>query len=119
MNTESFVDILKEVVRNSSVKSVETTLEYVPGRSPDRRLVELSTWYHSLAERDKYFLRQVVAESVDSALFGFLCVLDGVRAVEPDGNSGDFEVRYHRNGDSIVLSPNEEAGYLHDLYNAE
>ena len=50
-------------------------------------------------------------------MFGFLCVLDGVSVVEP--GSGDFEVRYIRNGESMVLAPNEEAGYLHDLCKAE
>jgi hypothetical protein len=117
MTTETFVNAVKEVVRDASIHSVETLLHHVPGRSPDKRLVALSAWHAGLPDSDKQMVAQVIKEAVDDAVFGFLCVLDGVSAVEPE--SGDFEVRYIRNGESTVLSPNQEAGYLHDLYNAE
>lgn len=117
MTTETFIDVVKEVVRNASINSVETLLHHVPGRSPDKRLLALSAWHTALAEPDKQMVSQVIEQAVDDALFGFLCVLDGVRVVEAD--SGDFELLYRRKGKRVVLSPNEEAGYLHDLYNAE
>ena len=116
MTTETFINVVKEVVRNASVNSVETLLNHVPGRSPDTRLVALSAWHTALAEPDKQMVNQVIEQAVDDALFGFLCVLDGVRVVESD--SGDFELLYRRKGKTVVLSPNEEAGYLHDLYKA-
>ena len=112
MTTETFIDVVKEVVRDASINSVETLLHQVPGRSPDKRLVALSAWHTALSNSDKQMVAQVIKEAVDGAVFGFLCVLDGSSVVEP--GSGDFEVRYIRNGESIVLSPNEEAGYLHD-----
>ena len=117
MTTETFIDVVKEVVRDASINSVETLLHQVPGRSPDKRLVALSAWHTTLSDSDKQMVAQVIKEAVDGAVFGFLCVLDGVSVVEP--GSGDFEVRYIRNGESMVLAPNEEAGYLHDLYKAE
>ncbi|TDN38092.1 hypothetical protein E4631_24380 [Hymenobacter sp. UV11] len=117
MTTETFIDVVKEVVRNASVNSVETLLHHVPGRSPDKHLVALSTWHTALSDSDKHMVTQVIEQAVDDALFGFLCVLDGVRVVE--SNSGDFELRYRRKGESVLLSPNEEVGYLHDLYNAK
>lgn len=117
MTTETFIDVVKEVVRDASVDSVETLLRHVPGRSPDKRLVALSAWHTALSDTDKQMVTQVIKEAVDEAVFGFLCVLDGVSVVEPD--SGDFEVRYIRKGEGVVLTPNEEADYLHDLYKAE
>jgi hypothetical protein len=117
MTTESFIDAVKEVVRNASISSMETVLRHVPGRSPDKRLMALSAWHASLSDPDKQMVTQVIEQAVDNAVFGFLCVLDGVSVVE--SNSGNFELRYRRQGDTVVLSPNEEAGYLHDLYNAD
>ncbi|MCC3155304.1 hypothetical protein Q3A66_19715 [Hymenobacter sp. BT770] len=117
MTTDTFIDVLKEVVRNTSINSIETLLHHVPGRSPDKSLVALSAWHNALADSDKQMVAQVIEQAVDEALFGFLCVLDGVRVVER--NSGDFELRYSQKGETVVLSPNEETGYLHDLYNAD
>jgi len=116
MTTETFIDIVKEVVRNASVNSVETLLDHVSGRSPDTRLVALSAWHTALAEPDKQMVTQVIEQAVDDALFDFFCVLDGVRVVESD--SGEFELLYRRKEKAWCSSPNEEAGYLHDLYNA-
>ncbi len=117
MTTETFIDVVREVVRNASINSVESLLHHVPGRSPDQRLVAFSAWHTALAEPDQLMITQVIEQAVDDALFGFLCVLDGVRVVESE--SGEFELFYRRKGKRVVLSPNEEAGYLHDLYKAE
>lgn len=119
MNTESFVNVIKESVCTSAVDATLSTLMKVPGRAPNPKLVVLSNWYNSLTSADQENLKQVVRESVDAALFQLLCVLDGVAAVEPDGNSGTFELIYHREGQSTVITPNESVDYLHDLYNAE
>ena len=53
---------------------------------------------------------------MDQAVFGFLCVLDGVRAVENGPDKGTFELRYLKDG-SVLLNPQDEA-MLHDLYNS-
>ena len=119
MTPETFVDMLKSSVRAPAIADVEETLQQVPGRAPDKKLVELSAWYHSLGSRDQECLRLVIAEAVDTALFGLLCVLDGVRVAEGIEADGQFELRYHRAGEEITLSPVEEADYLHDLYQAE
>lgn len=53
MTTETFIDVVKEVVRDASINSVETLLHQVPGRSPDKRLVALSAWHTALSDSDK------------------------------------------------------------------
>lgn len=119
MDTETFVVAIKEAVRNPSIEGVYDTLKQVPGRSPAKRLTDLSTWYNSLSESDQRYVKQIIEESIDSALFGFLCVIDGVKAIEPDGDTGEFEVLYHRNGETTTLAPNDDTDYLHDLYNSK
>src|SRR5687768_12628173 len=95
MNTESFVTSVKEVVRNPAIDGVQETLENPPGRSPNKTILELSAWYKTLSETDRSRVKQIVEKSVDSALFGFLCLIDGVTSFDPDGNDGTVEVLYH------------------------
>jgi hypothetical protein len=116
MNTENFVASVKEVVRNPAIDGVQSILENPPGRSPHKTLLELSAWYKTLPETDRSHVKEIIKKSVDSALFGFLCVIDGVRSFDPDGNDGTLEVLYHRPGKTVSLAPNEDSDYLHDIY---
>ena len=63
MTTETFINVVKEVVRNASVNSVETLLNHIPGRSPDTRLVALSAWHTALAEPDKQMVILIAKRS--------------------------------------------------------
>lgn len=62
-------------------------------------------------------LREALRESAEAAVFGFLCILDGVRVIESGPNQGELEL-YLVNGDKRVLlnDPHEEE--LHNLFNA-
>ena len=64
----------------------------------------------------KQLVAYVIGEAVDSAVFGFLCVFDGVRAVESVEIKGRFELRY--TGETTVELNAQDAPMLHDLYNA-
>jgi hypothetical protein len=57
----------------------------------------------------------VIATAVDGALFGLLCVLDGVRAVEDGEIKGEFRLHYIKGGVAVLNGP--DAPFLHDLYN--
>jgi len=57
----------------------------------------------------------VVRHGVQSALFGFFCVLDGVRAIE-DGAEGRLELTYVKGDNRRVI--NTEENFLHDIYQA-
>jgi hypothetical protein len=54
-----------------------------PGRDPDAYLVQLSRWFHDLSQADRQMAARVITFAVDSALFDMMCVLDGVRSVNP------------------------------------
>jgi hypothetical protein len=115
MDSKEFVDVLKQVVEKPSAIGVIETMIQPPGRKPDIGLLKRSDWYNKLTGEDKKMVMEVVAESVQSALFGFLCVLDGVRAITNDENKGVLKLYFEKEGQRVLLNdPNEE--YLHDLY---
>lgn len=114
MNTEEFVEIINLVVCNSTADDVISNLESPPGRQPDRELKELSVWFNSLDENAKVVVNQLIKMTSREAVKGFLCVLDGVRAIENQANKGQLELWYKRGEMKVNLNdPNGEM--LHDL----
>ena len=78
--------------------------------------LELSAWFNGLGEVDQAFVARIVRQAADEAVFGFLCVLDGVRAIEDGPVKGDFELRYRKDdGHDVQLCP-VSGPYLHDLF---
>lgn len=114
MDSQEFIDVLRIVVRDVAASGVLDVLEKPPGRKPDRALQERARWYGSLNEDQKRILSAVVLHAVDSAIFGFLCVLDGVRAIENGQRRGRLELRYVKD-DAVLLNP-PDGEMLHDLW---
>ncbi len=114
MNTEEFVEVLKVVVRDGAASDVIGVLNAPPGRRPSRELIERAEWYKSLKEGEKKLLSEVVVDAVNRAIFGFLCVLDGVRSIEDGEDKGRLELIYHKD-ESVLLNPSE-GEMLHDLW---
>lgn len=118
MTQEQFIDAIKIAVTKSSVNGVVSTLKSPPGRNPEELDVKVSKWYNGLDAAEKEIIMHIIKEAVDNSVFGFLCVIDGVRTVTDDGESGEFVLSYKDGeGEYLLNSPNED--YLHDLYNAE
>lgn len=115
MNAEKFVEVIRNVVVNGSEKSVKLNLEQPPGREPLLQLVVMSEWYNQLNENDKVVVAQIIQESVNTAIFSFLCVLDGVKAIENE-NKGELKLFYENQDIKLLLNDSEEE-YLHDLFN--
>ncbi len=59
---------------------------------------------------------KVVSQSVEMAVFGFFCVLDGVRAIEDDFEKGDLILSFEKHGKSTWLNNPNDGHYLHDLF---
>jgi len=117
MDAQEFIDALKLVVVNVTVDGINSTLDRPPGRKPAKELTELSDWYHGLEIKDKHMIRQVIKEATEMAVFGFLCVLDGVTAIEDTEDKGKLLLHFKKNGNSILINdPDKE--YLHDIFNA-
>ena len=118
MNKEEFIDAIKITVRQSTINDIKSILTTPIGRNPDPNAVKLSNWYNKLADTDKENLHEVIKQAVDSTLFGTLCVLDGVRAIENSADKGELVLEYHKHENVVRL--NEQHGmYLHDIYNSK
>jgi hypothetical protein len=116
MTPEKFIDALRKVVRDAAIEGSLSAVAYPPGRNPPQELRDASEWFRSLDRDQQQLLTSIVSGAVDSAIFGFLCVLDGVRQVEDGRTKGRFELRYIGD-DTILLLNAPDDDMLHDLYN--
>ena len=118
MDTELFVERIRESVRNSTVKEIETELLKSPDRHTPKGLVALHNWYLTLPAEDRPHVRNLVEHAIHSVTFHFLAVLDGVKTLEGEGEKGDFELYFVKHGKSVRINdPDKE--FLHDLFNQE
>lgn len=114
MHPEQFVDVIKKVVSESAVEGVISELHSPPGRRPKADLMAMSAFWHTASGEQKEMIAQIIRLAVDDAAFGFLCVLDGVRAIE-DEHKGELSLVWRKDDETVVLNQN---GDLHDYYNA-
>jgi len=117
MDAKLFIRAIKEVVRDAAARNALSILEQPPGRRPSPELKARADWYHSLDDSQKKLLADAIKEAANGAVFGFLCVLDGVRAIEDDKPQGVLELRYVKGNISFILNPPDET-MLHDLFNS-
>jgi hypothetical protein len=117
MDSRQFVDIIRVVVRDSAVSDTLTFLQKPTGRRPDQERLKGSGWYNSLDKDQQGIVANIIKDAVDRAVFGLLCVLDGVRAVEDGPIKGHFELRYVKTNVTVLNAPDGEM--LHDIYNGQ
>jgi hypothetical protein len=115
MNKEEFINSIKSAVVKGSIESVQETLASPPGRSPEKKIIMLSEWFNNLSIEGKEMVKQIIYESVHSAVFGFLCVLDGVRPIEKTFDKGELKLYYKKDRDQTLLNNSEDDYYLHEL----
>lgn len=115
MKASEFVDVIGEVVRDAAVEDVILLVQDPPHRVPPQNLVELGEWYNALDGQAQGMAKRMLGMVARAAVFGFLCVLDGSRAVERQrGPKGYFELRYIKNGEvSVLCGPAGQV--LHEL----
>ena len=115
MHPEQFVDVIKKVVSESAVEGVLAELHSPPGRRPNADLMAMSAFWHTASGEQKEMIAQIIRLAVDDATFGFLSVLDGVRAIEDSEQKGELSLVWRKDGETVVLN---QDGDLHDYYNA-
>ncbi len=59
-------------------------------------------------------LFRVTKEVIDTTIFGFFCILDGVTAIEDGTDKGKLNLYYEKDGKKLLLN-NPDEDYLHDL----
>jgi len=111
VNKLEFTKIIKEVVSQSAIDDTLENLNDPPGRNPDKKLLVQSEWFKGLSTSDREMVGKVISEAVHESVFGFLCVLDGVRSTSETGESNELNLSH---GD---VQLNETSGeLLHDIY---
>jgi hypothetical protein len=113
---DHFVQALKETCVDGAVQDCVELMRNPPGRKPGQELARLSQWFNALPASDRGFVVAAMREASDATLFGVLCVIDGVRSIEPAGEKSEFKLLAVRRGGESQISPNET--YLHDLLRA-
>jgi hypothetical protein len=113
MNANEFVKLIKEYVLDSTVSSVQSTLSSPPGRSPSKDILEMANWYNSIGESDKEMVANIIRKTARDAIFGFFCVLDGVRPIERT-NKGELKLYYEREDEYVLLNDQSKIN-LHEL----
>jgi len=114
VNRQRFVDVIR-IVRDSTAMATISNLSSPPGRKPSGNLVAMSEWFNGLAFSDRQQVERVIEMAARDAVFGILCVLDGVRVIEDTPDKGVLDLRYRR-GD-LEISLNDETGpMLHELF---
>lgn len=117
MTRSEFLKALKIQTSAAALCGTKAKLESPPGRKPREQDVKLSEWYGNLSESDRVQADAAMKEAAELAVFGFLCVLDGVSVIENGPDKGDLKLHYVKRGEQILLNdPNAE--FLHDGYNS-
>ena len=114
MDKESFVNAIQLAVEDGAVTATIQRLSNPPGRKPDEHLLVLSKWFNQLPPSDRQHVEQVIEMTAHGTLFGLLCVLDGVRAIEDGPEKGTLELLYRKGKTKLTLN-GDEGEMLHDL----
>lgn len=118
MNKDEFITAIKVAVHDSAIKGMKTNLASPHGRRPHEKTIETSRWFNALPGEDKHQVEEIIKQAVHASVFGFLCVLDGVRAIESTSEKGSLELIFNKNGNKTLI--NDERGeMLHDIYQSE
>ena len=104
MKPDEFVNAIVESAYKGAIGSELSRLENPPGRQPRPELMRLSNWYLSLTPTERDLAQQLIRASADSAIFGFLALIDGVRTLDD------------RKSKIVVLVEGENVGVNGDLH---
>lgn len=120
MDRNEFIEaVYKYIALNAYTDAVESLKKPV-GRQPSKEDILRSERYLSLSDEAKEVCDWVAKDSVDSALFGFFCVLDGVRNINATIANSRLRLTLETESETFILADNTEylgTPDLHDLYN--
>lgn len=117
MTADEFVDAIRLVVQDAAVDGTVALLETPPRRCSDQSLLDAGRWFRQLDPADRARVERIVTIAVHQAVFGLLCVLDGVRVVESGAEAGRLVLVYRKDGQDLELNAPDGA-MLHELFGA-
>jgi hypothetical protein len=119
LDVRQFVSVVVSAVRAPALQGTFNTLRQPPGRDPDAGLLQLAQWFRDLPEADRRMAARLLAHAVDSALFGMMCLLDGVLSVNPRPGVNQrlhLHAELEDGGRRLLNDPTGTNPELHDLY---
>lgn len=118
MTPEEFVAAVKNAAFDSAVTGTMKMLrEGPPGRGPHPRGSALSLWFSQLSAGDQQMVVECVRDAAHAAVFGLLCVLDGVRAIDDPPHDDLRLTATSQNGITTTLASSSDPFELHDEFN--
>jgi hypothetical protein len=118
MKESEFVAAIRLAVEKPAAQNCLENYQDPPGRNPDAELVQLSQWYTALSEEDQSMVARAMKDAVRASVFGFFCVLDGVRPIEDGSDKGSLEL-WHVKNELRTRINDPTRNLLHDEYKAE
>jgi len=119
MTSQEFVDFVRTRAAESAATSILENAETPPGDPPFVQWCEINRWYKQLDAQSMEKLRFLINEATKGAIFGFLCILDGVRVVSSEQVppiNGEFVLEFRTKENSNRLNAGWIDGpFLHDL----
>jgi hypothetical protein len=116
LTAQRFVELVIDHVRVPAVEGSAAIMKEPPERAPRPDLVELSRWFNDLPESDQAFVVRAMTMAADNSLFGILCMLDGVRSVNPRPGVLQSLVLHAELEDGRSRQLNIEGDELHGIY---
>jgi hypothetical protein len=117
VDKRTFVNAIRLAVEDGAVANTISALTKPPGRKPNEDILALSAWFRHLLFDDREKVERVIQQAAGAATFGFLCMLDGVTAIENGPPTGAFDLRYRRGTTEVRLN-DHDGEMLHDLFKA-
>ncbi len=116
MDRETFVKKIKEVLLDQSMDELINFYQSPPGRKPREKIVEISNFFNELNQHDQSMIKKIISDTIQSTIFGFLCILDHVRFLEDTNKKSTIKL-YINDGekDTLINDANDEP--LHDIFN--
>lgn len=117
MKATEFVDLVDHLAGRSAIDDVLSQLHKPSGRKPPEHIMRLSKWFNELDEAGKSAVRDVIAKTAATTLFGVYCLLDGSRSIVHDHENERLDLIYRgQNGDVLIASTNGEGvDLLHEV----
>jgi len=116
---DEFVVAIENVVYSATVDGAVADLrDGPPGRDPHPRLRALHEWYDALEAADQRMVAEVVRDAAHAAVFRFLCVLDGVVAIDDPPHEQLRVLAVGADGREIAVNGDASSDDLHDKFNA-
>lgn len=103
---KAFVDMMLENVGDACEELADPI-----GRNIPKNIQERADWFNSLSSKEKNHIKEVMNETGEHVMFGFLCAIDGVRKIFND----DVDIQLLFNGKKVVSEEKYDYDW-HDLF---